>query len=102
MKRRTLRPAELRAGRTFFIGYVDLLSVRAAPVARVEEFLVTSRRGYWPSEGEVYPYALRPELVAHIGEHCVLWRTRRDAQRYADQAVQKFNSKHKAGANDPR
>lgn len=78
-RRQTYRPGELRVGHTVFVSYVDHMQPLARPV--VLEFLVTSKRGHWPAEGEVYPYRLRPELVNHIGNHCPLYRTRRAATR---------------------
>lgn len=96
MKRRTYRPAELRAGHTFFVGCLDLWS---GPCARavVEEFLVTSKAaGYWPAEGERYPYRLRPELVERIARHVPLYRTSRAAKRAALAELDQFNRKQKA------
>lgn len=77
-RRQTYRPGEIRVGHTVFVSYVDW-SRGPLPVPVVLEFLVTSKRGYWPKEGELYPYRLRPELVNHIGNHCPLYRTRRAA-----------------------
>jgi hypothetical protein len=79
MKRQAYGPGEIRAGHTVFVSYVDHTGPLARPV--VLEFLATSRRGYWPAEGEFYPYRLRPELVNHIGNQCPLYRTRRAATR---------------------
>lgn len=96
MKRRAYRPGELRVGHTIFVAYLDLWS---GPVARagVEEFLVTSQAaGYWPAEGERYPYRLRPELVERIAIDQPLYRTRQAAQRAARVALDQFNRKQKA------
>lgn len=79
-RRQTYRPGEIRAGQTFFLAYFDDWS-GPRPVPMVAEYLATSRRGYWPAEGEMYPYRLRPELIAHIGAHCTLYRTWRAANR---------------------
>ena len=79
MNRQTYSLREIRAGKTFFISYIDL--VRPIPAPVVVEFLATSRRGHWPAEGEVYPYRIRPELVEHISKHCRLYRSRRAAKR---------------------
>lgn len=95
MKRRTFRPGDLRAGKTFFVAWLDL----SAPIPRpvVQEYLVTSRAaGYWPVEGEWYPYRLRPELVAYIAQDCPLYRTRRDANRAALGELERFNLNRKA------
>jgi DNA-directed RNA polymerase alpha subunit len=78
-RRQTYRPDEIRAGHTVFVSYVDVSTPQLRPV--VMEFLVTSKRGYWPAEGEWYPYRLRPELLNYIGNHCPFYRTRRAASR---------------------
>jgi hypothetical protein len=78
-RRQTYRPGEIRAGQTFFISFIDRMP--RVPVPVVREYLATSRRGHWPVEGEIYPYRMRPELIAHIAEHCTLYRTRRAATR---------------------
>ena len=96
MKRRTYRPGELRVGKTFFVAWVDYWS-SPTPRAVVQQYLVTSpAAGYWPAEGEWYPYRLRPELVNHIAETCPLYRTRRDAARAALDGLDLFNRQHKA------
>ena len=95
MKRRPYRPAELRAGHTFFVAWLDMMTLTPRPV--VQEYLVTSRAaGHWPAEGEWYPYRLRPELVEHIAKHCPLYRTRRAAKRAALAELDQFNRKQKA------
>lgn len=78
--RHAYRPGEIRAGQTFFISFIDY-SRGPLPVPVVAAHLATSRRGYWPAEGELYPYRLRPELIDHIAAHCTLYRTRRSATR---------------------
>lgn len=95
MKRRTFRAEDLRAGQTFFVAWLDLSNPLPRQVVR--EYLVTSSAaGYWPAEGEWYPYRLRPELVAHIAQDCPLYRTRRDANRAALAEFERFNLNRKA------
>lgn len=77
-RRQTYRADEIRVGQTFFISFIDY-STGPTPRPVVAEYLATSRRGYWPAGGEMYPYRLRPELIEHIGAHCTLHRTRRAA-----------------------
>lgn len=87
MKRKTYQPSELRAGQTIFVGRLDFRAWPPRPV--VAAYLVTSHRGHMPAVGEMYPYQLRPELVAHIAQFCPLFRKRRFAQRWVDQELAK-------------
>lgn len=89
MKRRTYRPSELRPGQTIFVAALDFSCWPPRPL--VGEHLVTSRRGRLPAVGELYPYRLRPELVAHIARTRLLFRTRRDASRWVDQEFRAFS-----------
>lgn len=88
MKRKTYQPSELRAGHTIFVGRLDMRSWPPRPV--VTTYLVTSRRGHMPAPGELYPYRLNPDLVAHIAQFVPLFRKRRQAQRWVDQELTKI------------
>ncbi|NMY49135.1 hypothetical protein [Pseudomonas sp. WS 5027] len=88
MKRKTYQASELRAGQTIFVGRINFVPWPPEPI--VAAYLVTSHRGHMPAVGEMFPYQLRPELVAHIGQFCPLFRKRRDAQRWVDQELKEL------------
>jgi hypothetical protein len=92
MARKTYRASELRAGLTVFVSCFDWAS--RAGVGRVEVHLIGSERDRMPAPGEIFPYRVRPSCARAglIDGGAVFFKTRRAAQRDADQRAREFNA----------
>lgn len=81
MKRRTLKPDELKSGRTFYtvMRFASEVGLRYG----VTQHIVTSKRQPLPKPGDMVGYRVAPEVAHFIEHHTDAWRTRRDATREA-------------------
>lgn len=92
MARKTYRASELRAGVTVFVSHFCFASL--GKFSRVEVHLIGSERDRMPEPGEVFPYRVRPSCARAglINGGVVFFKTRRAAQRDADQRAKEFNA----------
>lgn len=81
MKRRTLRPEELKSGTTFF---TVMRMVGAGGLSYgVSKYLVVGKHEPLPGPHDVIPYRVAPEVARFIESNTDAWRTQRDAMREA-------------------
>lgn len=92
MARKTYRASELRAGMTVFASYFDWCY--GGGVGRVAVHLLGSERERMPAPGEFFPYRVRPSCVRAglLDGGAAFFKTRRAAQRDADQRAKEFNA----------
>lgn len=92
MARKTYRASELRAGVTLFVSCFDW--TYGGGVGRVEVHLIGSERDRMPQPGEMFPYRVRPSCARAglFDGGVVFFKTRRAAQRDADQRAKEFNA----------
>lgn len=81
MKRRTLRPEELKSGTTFFT--VMRSAGQSGLRYGVSKYLVVGKREPLPGPYDFIPYRVAPEVARFIESNTDAWRTQRDAMREA-------------------
>lgn len=78
-RRKTYRPAEIKAGHTLFIVVrIRPLGVVTAKYG-VDEYLVASKREPQPEYGVPHPYRMHPLMAKHAADVTDLWKTRKAA-----------------------
>lgn len=81
-KRKTYRPAELKAGKTVFI--VTRVPGHLANHYGVAEYLIAGKREPQPDPTMCHPYRMHPEIARYAETMTDLWKSRRAAQSEAD------------------